>query len=580
MKLPISIPAETFRIRPIDLVAFLIITGIFAFVVYIASTWSSPYERTLEIDLNPRNIPEYALQSLARIFFAYLLSLVFSIWYGYTASRSKIHERVMIPLLDILQSIPVLSFLPGFVLAMIAIFPGKRLGLEMASVLLIFTGQVWNMTFSFYQSINTIPKEMGEVVKVFRLNKFSKFLRLDLPFSVIGLVWNSMMSVAGGWFFLMACEMFVLGDKDFRLPGLGSYIQTSANEGNIKCVIYGLGTMILLVIFIDIFLWRPLIVWSQKFRLETIPPEEERESFVLNFFTGVVSSKTKQSPYSLLEWLGKLFSKGVRTIERLSYKRAFGFENIVLKKIGQVLGILALLTLLFALLWGFIMTFDFIRSIDFNQLITIVEASFYSLLRVACALFIALLWTLPVGVYIGLNPKAAQFLQGIVQIAASVPATAVFPVILLFLIRLGGGLDIGAVFLMLLGSQWYLLFNIIAGASAIPKDLIYICNAYGIKGLKRWRVLILPAILPYLVTGLITASGGAWNATIVSEYVSFGGEMISTSGLGALISKSSESGDFGMLIVSTSMMCVMVVGINRLLWKRLFIIAQTKYTLE
>ncbi len=570
MKIPVSIPAETFRIRTIDVIVFFIIIGILSFIVYIASTWSEPYERALEIDLNPENIPEYAIQSLARIFFAYLMSLIFSIWYGYTASRSKIHEKIMIPVLDILQSIPVLSFLPGVVLAMIALFPGQRIGLEIACILLIFTGQVWNMTFSFYHSISTIPKEMHEVVKLFKLNKFSKFLRLDLPFSAIGLIWNSMMSVAGGWFFLMACEMFVLEDKDFRLPGIGSYIQTAANAGNIEYVMYGLGTMIFLIILLDLFIWRPLIVWSQRFRLESIPPEDERESFVLNLFTGSL----------FLRKIGDLLTNFVNKIEKLSYKKFINNENKLLMKISKISGLIFLTFLSLLILWAFTKAIDLVSSVDLNQIITIIKSSFYSLLRVTAAIIIALSWTLPVGVYIGLNPRAAKFLQGIVQIAASVPATAIFPVILLFLIKVGGGLNIGAIFLMLLGTQWYLLFNIIAGASAIPKDLIEISRAYGIKGIKKWKTLILPGIFPYLVTGLITASGGAWNATIVSEYVSFGGDIMKTEGLGALISASSASGDFGMLLISTCFMSAIVVGINRLIWKRLFMLAKTKYVLE
>ncbi|WP_353683890.1 ABC transporter permease subunit [Thermodesulfovibrio sp. 3907-1M] len=570
MKIPISIPAETFKVRAIDIAVFFIILGILSFIIYIASQWSTPYERTLQIDLNPSNIPEYALQSLARIFSAYLLSLLFSIWYGYTASRSKIHEKIMIPLLDILQSIPVLSFLPGVVLAMISLFPGKRIGLELACVLLIFTGQVWNMTFSFYHSINTIPKELKEVVKVFKMNKFSKFLRLDLPFSAIGLIWNSMMSVAGGWFFLMACEMFILEDKDFRLPGIGSYIQTAANKGNIEHVIYGLGTMIFLIIILDLFVWRPLIVWSQKFRLETVPPEEERESFVLNLFSGSIFIKK----------VGEFITGTINKMEKMSYRKFAFSENPFINKLSKITGFVSLLIILMVIIWAIFKASHLLSSVSLSDIITIIKAASYSLLRVSMALLIALAWTLPVGVYIGLNPKAAKILQGIVQIAASVPATAVFPVILLFLIKLGGGLDVGAVFLMLLGTQWYLLFNIIAGASAIPKDLIEISKAYGIKGLRRWKTLILPGIFPYLVTGLITASGGAWNATIVSEYVSFGGEIMHTTGLGALISQSSASGNFGVLLLSTGFMSFIVVGINRLVWKRLFILAKTKYILE
>jgi NitT/TauT family transport system permease protein len=563
-------PLETFRIRSIDFAVLIFIIGILSLIIYIASEWGAPYERTLEIDLNPAKIPEYSAQSLVRIFLAYMLSLVFSIWYGYTASRSKIHEKIMIPLLDILQSIPVLSFLPAVVLAMISLFPGKRIGLEIACVLLIFTGQVWNMTFSFYHSINTIPKEMREVAKLFKFNKFSKFLRLDLPFSAIGLIWNSMMSVAGGWFFLMACEMFVLEDKDFRLPGLGSYIQTASNKGNIEYVLYGLGTMIFLIILLDILIWRPLIAWSQKFRLDTVPPEEERESFILNILTGS----------SLLKIISRVVSSFIDKIEKLSYESFHIYGKSFINKLSKIIGWALVLTLLSAVVWAILKASSILSSITLNDIFKILTASLYSFLRTSVAILIALAWTLPAGVYIGLNPRAAKFLQGIVQIAASVPATAVFPVILLFLIKLGGGLDIGAIFLMLLGTQWYLLFNIIAGASAIPKDLIEISRAYKIKGLKKWKALILPGIFPYLITGLITASGGAWNATIVSEYVSFGGQMMQTKGLGALISSSSAEGNFALLLLSTCMMSIIVVSINRLVWKRLFILAKTKYTLE
>jgi len=570
MKLPISMPLETFRIRSIDLAVLIFIIGILSLIIYIASEWGAPYERTLEIDLNPAKIPEYSAQSLVRIFLAYMLSLVFSIWYGYTASRSKFHEKIMIPLLDILQSIPVLSFLPAVVLAMISLFPGKRIGLEIACVLLIFTGQVWNMTFSFYHSINTIPKEMREVAKLFKFNKFSKFLRLDLPFSAIGLIWNSMMSVAGGWFFLMTCEMFVLEDKDFRLPGLGSYIQTASNKGNIEYVLYGLGTMIFLIILLDILIWRPLIAWSQKFRLDTVPPEEERESFILNILTGS----------SLLKIISRVVSSFINKIEKLSYESFHIYGKSFINKLSKIIGLALVLTLLSAVVWAIIKASSILSIITLNDIFKILTASLYSFLRTSVAILIALAWTLPAGVYIGLNPRAAKFLQGIVQIAASIPATAVFPVILLFLIKLGGGLDIGAIFLMLLGTQWYLLFNIIAGASAIPKDLIEISRAYKIKGLKKWKALILPGIFPYLITGLITASGGAWNATIVSEYVSFGGQMMQTKGLGALISSSSAEGNFALLLLSTCMMSIIVVSINRLVWKRLFILAKTKYTLE
>lgn len=570
MKIPISIPAETFRIRAIDVAVFLTIMGVLSLTIYIASQWGGTYDRTLEIDLNPAKIPEYAAQTLVRLFLAYILSFIFSIWYGYTASRSKIHEKIMIPILDILQSIPVLSFLPGVVLAMIALFPGQRIGIEIASIILIFTGQVWNMTYSFYHSVNTIPKEMLEVIKLYKFNKFSKFLRLDLPFSAIGLIWNSIMSVAGGWFFLMACEMFILEGKDFRLPGLGSYIQTAANEGSIEHIFYGLGTMIFLITLIDIIIWRPLVVWSQKFRIDTVQPEDERESIVLNILN--------TSPF--FRKIMSTLRACVFFIEKLSYKRIIKTEHRLIKSIGKILGITITITLITLLLWLVYRGFLIISEISLNDVWEIITSAFFSLLRTSAAVLIALAWTLPVGVFIGMNARAAKLLQGVIQIIASIPATAVFPVIVLFLIRMGGGLDIAAIFLMLLGVQWYLLFNIIAGAMAIPKDLIEISKSYGIRGFRKWKTLIMPCIFPYLITGLITAYGGAWNSTIVCEYVSFGGEIISTKGLGAMISQSSSEGKFGILLLSTLTMSFMVVAINRLVWKRLFMIAKTKFVLD
>ncbi|MGC8718489.1 MAG: ABC transporter permease subunit, partial [Thermodesulforhabdaceae bacterium] len=433
MKIPVSIPFESFRIRLIDVVVFLFLCGVLQLVVYVASQWSYPVERALQINLNPRNIPSYAAQSLIRMALAYLLSLVFSIWYGYTASRSKMHERIMIPLLDILQSIPVLSFLPAVVLAMINLFPGQRIGIEIACILLIFTGQVWNMTFSYYHSINTIPRELREASVVLGFNRFSRFIRLDLPFSAIGLIWNSMMSVSGGWFFLMACEMFVLEDKDFRLPGIGSYIQTAASEGNIRCVLYGLGAMIVLIIILDLILWRPLIVWSQRFRLDTVPPEEERESVVFDFITSsTVLSKIGEWMGSAIDWL-----------EKSTYRMPSPRFGRFFQYLGKVTGALEILAIVCLLVWGALKARGLILSISLDDVLLILKSAFYSFIRTSVAILIALLWTLPVGVYIGMNPRAANVLQGVVQIAASIPATAVFPVIILFLIRLGGGLDVG-----------------------------------------------------------------------------------------------------------------------------------------
>lgn len=568
-KIPFAIPILPFRFKFIDLWIFLFVLGVLSLIVYVASSWRYEMQPPIEISLDPKYIPLYSANSLIRIFFAYALSLLFSVWYGYMANRSVIHERVMIPVLDVLQSIPVLSFLPGVVLAMIAIFPDRRLGLELASILLIFTGQVWNMAFSYYNSINTIPKELTEVTKVFRHKRFTKFLRLDMPFSAIGLIWNSMMSVAGGWFFLMACEMFLLKDRDFRLPGLGSYIQTAANQGDMVHVFYGICTMVFLIVLIDVIIWRPLVSWSQKFRVETVQSEDERESFVLNLL--------RKSAF--IEKSGMFVSSRVRRFEAFLERFEFPAKGPI-NTARKIIILVATAAAVALLCWAVVKAVMLFLMLGASDYISVLTAAGYSIMRTSAALFIAALWTVPLGVYIGMNPKAARVLQPVVQVVASVPATAIFPVILLFLIKLGGGLGIGSIFLMLLGTQWYILFNVIAGASSIPQDLREAAQLYKVKGIQKWKTLILPGIFPYLITGLITATGGAWNASIVSEYVTFGGETMKTKGLGSLISESTVTGNFGLLLLSTLAMAVIVVTINRVLWKRLFALAQEKYRLD
>jgi NitT/TauT family transport system permease protein len=569
LKIPfhIQIPDIKPRFNVIDIVVFVFIATVLYIVIFIASGWRAEYQPSVEIDLSVWKIPLYAINSIFRIMAAYVLSFIFALWYGYTANKSKWHERIMIPLLDILQSIPVLSFLPGVVLAMIALFPNSRIGVELSSILLIFTGQVWNMAFSYYNSMNTLPKELRQVAQVYGLSRYQRFIKIELPFSAIGLIWNSMLSIAGGWFFLMACEMFVLKDRDFRLPGIGSYIQTAANHGDIGHVLYGLGTMVFIIILFDILLWRPLIAWSQKFRFDTVNAEDEPESFVLNLLRRSTLQKWVIARASILN---RRLDKFFRSQEGKRTDRTW----------KKVVKLFMTGTIVVLLLWAAVKAIGSLVSLPGDEYLLIIKSAFFSLLRTGSAILLALLWTVPLGVLIGLNRNVAKVMQPIIQILASIPATAVFPVIILFLIKLGGGLDIGAVFLMLLGTQWYILFNVIAGASAIPNDLREVARIYGIKGIKRWKVLILPGIFPYLVTGLITATGGAWNATIVAEYVTFGGKTMVTTGLGALISSATLEGNFRLLLASTITMAIIVVGINRLLWKRAFQIAKERYRLE
>lgn len=471
--------------------------------------WMAPANAQTAIQLSASALPKYAMFSVLRISIAYVLSLGFTLVYGYIAAYNAKAERFMIPLLDTLQSIPVLSFLPGVMLSMVALFPTRQLGIELGSILLIFTGQVWNMTFSFYSSLKNIPREMREVAQIYRWSWWQRFTQMELPYAAIGLVWNSMMSVAGGWFFLMACEMFTLGNHDLRLPGLGSYLQTAANAGDTRAIVGGLGVMIGIIVLIDQLVWRPVIAWSEKFKFEQVESVESPRSFVLDF---LLRSR-------LLPFLARLTVIPVR--ERLSLYFAKRHANAAERRKRSAIGKWISRVLVSAMLLG--MAYAFVRMsvllagltrVELHGIFTGAGATF---LRVVFTLLLAGLWTIPVGVVVGLKPKLSAIAQPLAQIAASVPATALFPIILLVLIRAGGGLGIGSIVLLLLGTQWYILFNVIAGAMAIPTDLKEVCNVFRFDKLERWRELYLPGIFPYLVTGFVTASGGAWNASIIAE---------------------------------------------------------------
>jgi len=550
---------------------FAAIFGVYA----IGRSWLGPVQPQAHISQNPRDLPLYALYSLVRISVAYVLSLVFALAYGYVAASSRRAEVIMVPLLDILQSIPVLSFLPGVMLAMVAIFPHSQFGVELGSILLIFTGQVWNIAFSFYSSLKTVPRELHEAAVIYRFSRWQRFAQLDLPFSTIGLVWNSMMSVAGGWFFLMACEMFVLGNRDFRLPGLGSFLQTAASNGNTRAILWGVTAMIAVIVLLDQLVWRPIIVWADKFKFEQVESSGAEQNTLLNLIgrASIVLRLYRFLIHPVFNWLSRTFTLGARrAAETFSAPK----QHVLRRWIGYLLAAGVLVGLGFAVYYAGRELSDLHRE-DYRELL---ESAALTFLRVNTALILGALWTVPAGVAIASNPRLARIAQPLVQMAASIPATALFPIILLFLLRLRGGLEIAAMLLMLLGTQWYILFNVIAGAMAIPTDLKEAAQIYRFGSWDRWRHLILPGIFPYLVTGMVTASGGAWNASIVAEYFHFQGKIVSTAGLGSTISSASDAGRFDVLLASTLIMATIVVLINRLLWRRLYRLASSRFKLE
>jgi len=563
---PATVPSF---LRELPLV--LAVLGLFYGLLTFAQYGMGPVNTETVISRGPSALPKYAFFSVIRIALAYVLSLAFTLVYGYIAAYNPRAERFMIPLLDILQSIPVLSFLPGVMISMVALFPTRQLGVELGSILLIFTGQVWNMTFSFYSSLKTIPSEMREAVTAYRLSWWQRFWQLELPQAAIGLIWNSMMSVAGGWFFLMACEMFVLGNRDFRLPGLGSYLQTAANAGDTRAILYGIAAMIGTIILMDQVIWRPVIAWAQKFKLEQVSGEAARSPILR------LLRSSRLLPFVNHAWIFPLREKLDLHFARKSKARSPSSGKT---SRSRWLVAAAMVLALAGITYALVKMLAMISTLSVIEMRHILLGAGATFLRVEFALLLAATWTIPAGVAIGLRPRLSAIAQPIAQLAASVPATALFPIILMILIRAGGGLGIGSIVLLLIGTQWYILFNVIAGATAIPTDLKEVCSTYRLSLLHRWRTLLLPAIFPYLITGFVTASGGAWNASIVAEYFHFRGETISTLGLGSIISQATDSGNFRVLLASTVIMAMIVVTINRLVWRRLFAIATTRFTLQ
>jgi len=522
------------------------------------------------ISLSPAMLPLYAGFSFLRMLTAYVISIAFSLWYGTLAASNRRAEQFLLPLLDVLQSVPILSFLPVVLLGFSAFF-SQNLASEFASVVLIFTSQAWNLAFAWYQAQKTVPRELREVAANFRFSPWLRFRTLELPLAAISLVWNSVMSWAGGWFFLMAAEIFTVGNKDFRLPGLGAYLSEAANAGNVQAITWGLITLLSLIVALDQLLWRPLMAWSDRFKLEMVETEDRPRSWFLEAWrrSRVVGPGIRSVVRRLVQPLEKRLERSLLT-ESSSETRSerHVWPSIFLWVAGMML------------LYGTYRAAAMLLDVGSAEWQIIASGIIATALRVFIAMLIALVWTLPAGVLIGMNSRIASWAQPIAEIAASVPATALFPVLMLGLIAVSGGLNLIAVLLMLMGTQWYLLFNVIAGAAAIPEDLRHTASALGLKGWQRWKIAILPALFPYIITGLITASGGAWNASIVAEYTEFGGRTRSVTGIGSAIAKATAIGNYPMLLAATLTMVLVVVLINRFLWRRLYALAEERFRMD
>jgi NitT/TauT family transport system permease protein len=529
-----------------------------------------PAHQLTAISLDPHNLPYYAGRSVLRMFVALAASFAFTFIYGYAAARSRHAERVLIPLLDILQSVPVLGFLSITVTGFIALFPGSLLGLECASIFAIFTSQAWNMAFSFYQSLRTLPRELEEATAAYRFSHWQRFRQLEVPAGMIPLVWNAMMSFGGGWFFLAASEAISVLNHSYSLPGVGSYVAVAVEKQDMSALGWAVLTMAIVIVSIDQLFWRPLVAWSDRFRVDQTTAAAAPQSWVYDLL------RASRLQRSIRAALRPAFDGADAMLERLTAARAASASsreesgNDVIFTVALAVVVAALL----ALAVHFVLT-----TVGLGEVAHVIRLGFMTFLRVLVLLaFASLVWT-PIGVAIGFHPRLAQVLQPVALFLASFPANFIFPFATLAFIRWHVGINFGSVLLMALGAQWYILFNTIAGAASIPTDLREMADDMGLRGWSRWRRLIIPGIFSAWVTGAITASGGAWNASIVSEVVSWGTTTLTASGLGAYIADATSKGDWPRITLGVGIMSLYVVGANRLVWRRLYALAQRKYRL-
>ena len=523
---------------------------------------------TLPLSLDPLNLPYYLLRTTLRMFIALAASVVFSCVFAVLTTRYRVAEKALVPLLDILQSIPILGFLSITVTAFIALFPGNLLGVECAAVFAIFTSQAWNMAFSAYQGFRSVPVELREAAGVFQLSAWQRFWRLELPFSMPGLLWNMMMSMSGGWFFVVASEAISVANQNIKLPGIGSYIALAIEQRDLGAIGWAIGTMMLGVVLYNQLFFRPLLAWADKFRFEESSSEVAPESWLLTWLhrteriQGVVLYVA-----SLVE---RSFSAFRLRYDGTSIQARPEKRSTTPERLWDAI----LAAAVFYAVWTLV---HFIHTeVGWSEVGRVFVLGFYTMIRVIVLIFLAALIWIPVGVWIGLNPRVASRSQAIIQFLAAFPANLMFPVAVFVLVKFHLNPDIWLSPLMILGTQWYLLFNVIAGASSIPTELRYAAQNMGLSGALKWRRYLLPAIFPSFVTGAITASGGSWNASIVAEYVTWGDTTITAHGVGSYIAEMTAIGDFPRIALGIGVMCLFVMGFNHLVWRRLYRMAEDR----
>ena len=529
----------------------------------------------VEADFSTSQIPYYAGRTLLRMWIAFSFSLFFAIALGYVAAKNTLARAVILPALDVLQSVPVLGFLSATVAGFMALFPGSLLGVECAAIFAIFTGQVWNMAFGFYHSMVTVPSDMQEAASTYGLTGWQRFRTVELPAATHSLIWNSMMSFGGGWFFVAQSEAISVMNKDIKLPGLGSYMASAIEKGDNHAALLAVATMLFLILLSDQLIWRPLLVWADKFKIELTESALPPTSWVYNLLRRTylftwLDLKVRQPLQDVLgQTVGRIELPGIRSRP--------GGVNWPLRVAGMVLAA----GLSYAAVDGVISAIAALHgALTASMLVHIVWLGFLTLLRVlAMTVLATLIWT-PVGVWIGFHPKVARFAQPLAQIGASFPVNMTFPIVVGLFVATNTSMNWGSILLIAMGTQWYILFNVIAGAMAIPNEMKEVASVYGLRRWKLWRTLILPAIFPFWVTGACTAAGGAWNASIVAEFATWGDTTLKAEGLGAFIAEVTKSGDTPLIIASIGVMSLFVVVMNKLVWRRLYGYAERRFRLD
>lgn len=573
------IPASTRRLLPNrwDLIALPLVIGFLLFFsIGARETWAPIGTLQSEVvSLDPANLPEYAMRTTLRMLAAMVAALVFTLLYGTLAAKSRRAEKLLVPVLDILQSVPVLGYISFTVTFFLLLFPGRVLGAEFAAIFAIFTSQAWNMTFSFYQSLRMLPGDLVEVSTNLQLSGWQKFWKLDVPFAMPGLVWNMMMSMSGGWFFVVASEAITVGDQTITLPGIGSFLALAIAQKDMHAVGYVILTMIVVILIYDQFLFRPLVAWADKFRMEnTASQTAAPESWVLNLIQRTRMIQRILRPISrAISRLGNMRLNLPRTARKVMTSES----PATTKAIDWIWGTFIALLTAYAL-YHIVLYVG--TEVTFAEVGHVLLLGLYTLLRVAGLIFIASLIWVPLGVMIGLRPALAEKIQPLAQFLAAFPANLLFPVFVIVILRYQLNPDIWLSPLIVLGTQWYILFNVIAGASAFPNDFKEAAANFRIRGWLWWRKVMLPGIFPYYVTGAITASGGAWNASIVSEFVSWGQDKVVAHGLGAYIAQTTAAGDFPKITLGVVVMAFFVVAFNRLVWRPMYAMAENKLRLN